>query len=206
VDPAARVCELEGKDFTVKLPWKVWASVVVAGIAVAAQAVGAVDVKVDFVKTFDFKAVRTWAWNPQSPGDVKMVRSAEDDPDAMRARAEPIIMNEVRDELEKRKWRLTMDPPDVTVTYFLLLSTNVSTQTVGQFLPANTMWGLPPFTPSTSSMKIMNQGSLVLDMSTKSGVVWRGLAEAQIKIGEDAKKREAKLREAVRDLLRRVPK
>jgi hypothetical protein len=43
-------------------------------------------------------------------------------------------------------------------------------------------------------------------MSTKSGVVWRGLAEAQIKIGEDAKKREAKLREAVRDLLRRVPK
>ena len=76
----------------VKMSWKVRASVVVAGIAVAVQAVMAVDVKVDFEKTFDFKAVRTWAWNPETPGDVKMVRSELDDPDAMKQRAEPIIM------------------------------------------------------------------------------------------------------------------
>jgi hypothetical protein len=189
----------------VTLPWNARAALVVAGIAVAAQVVLAVDVKVDVDKTFDFKAVRTWAWNAEGPGDVRMVRSAYDDSDAMRKRAEPIIMNDVRGEMEKRGWRLTTDRPDLTVTYFLLLSTNVSTQTVGQFLPANAMWGLPPFTPSTSSMKVMNQGSLVLDLNANKTVVWRGLAEAKIKVDEDGKTREAKLREAVRDLMRRVP-
>ena len=189
-----------------KLPWSIRASIVAAGIAIAVQVVLAVDVKVDFEKTFDFKAVRTWAWNPDSPGDVKMVRSALDNPEEMKARAEPIIMNEVRDELAARGWRLTMDPPDVTVTYFLLLSTNVTTQTVGQFLSPNAMWGVPPFAPTTQSMKIMNQGSLVLDLNANKKVVWRGLAEAKITPGEEAKKREAKLRGAVRDLLKRIPK
>jgi hypothetical protein len=166
----------------------------------------AVDVKVDFEKTFDFKAVKTWAWNADAPGDVKMARSATDDPDAMKKRAEPIIMSAVRDEMEKRGWRLTADSPDVRITYFLLLSTNVATQTVGQFMPANAMWGLPPFAPATSSMTVMNQGSLVLDLNAKTQVVWRGLAEAKVQPGEEDKKREAKLRDAVRDLLRRVPK
>ena len=51
----------------------------------------------------------------------------------------------------------------------------------------------------------MNQGSLVLDLSAKGTVVWRGVAQANIKIDADDKKREALLREGVRDLLRRYP-
>jgi hypothetical protein len=35
--------------------------------------------------------------------------------------------------------------------------------------------------------------------------VWRGVAQAKIKFGIDAKKRESLLREAVHDLLRRFP-
>jgi Domain of unknown function (DUF4136) len=190
----------------VKLPWRVRASVAVAGIAVAVQAVMAVDVRFDFEKTFDFKAVRTWAWNAEGPGEVKMVRSAADDPDAMRKRAEPVIMNAVKDEMDRRGWRLTTDAPDLSITYFLLLSTNVTTQTVGQFLPATAMWGLPPYAPATQSLKMMNQGSLLLDLNANKQVVWRGVAEAKIKMDEDAKRREARLREAVRDLLRKVPK
>ena len=189
-----------------KVPWKVRASVVIAGIAIAVQAVMAVDVKVQVEKTFDFKAVKTWAWNPEGPGDVKMVRSADDDPDAMRKRAEPIIMKTVLDEMDRRGWRLTTGQPDLSLTYFLLLSTNVTTQHVGQFLPATAMWGLPPFAPTTQALEFMNQGSLVLDMKSKDSFVWRGVAEAKIKIGEEAKRREERLRDAVKDLLRRVPK
>jgi hypothetical protein len=51
----------------------------------------------------------------------------------------------------------------------------------------------------------MNQGSLVLDVSANQNVVWRGVAEAQIKIATDDKRREAAIREAVRDLIRRFP-
>ena len=51
----------------------------------------------------------------------------------------------------------------------------------------------------------MNQGSLVLDLSAKGVVVWRGVAEAKVAFEVDDKKREALLREGVRDLLERYP-
>ena len=54
-------------------------------------------------------------------------------------------------------------------------------------------------------MKVMNQGSLVLDLSAKGVVVWRGVAQAKVAFEADDKKREALLREAVRDLLRALP-
>jgi hypothetical protein len=93
----------------------------------------------------------------------------------------------------------------VRVTYYLLLTTTASAQTMGQFLPATTGWGLPPFAPATQSLEIMNQGSLVIDMSAAGEVIWRGLAQAKIKTDSDNKRREELLREAVRDLLRRFP-
>ena len=81
----------------------------------------------------------------------------------------------------------------------------MSTQTMGQFLPGTVAWGLPPFAQATQSLKMMNQGALVLDLSAKGEVVWRGVAQARIDFDADDKKREALLREGVRDLLRRYP-
>ena len=51
----------------------------------------------------------------------------------------------------------------------------------------------------------MNAGSLVIDISSKDDIVWRGVAQATIEIGAEPKKRDALLREAVRDLLRKFP-
>jgi len=164
-----------------------------------------VDVRVEHDKAFDFKPVRTWAWNPGGPGDVKMTRTAEDDPDAMKARAEPVILDAVPTEMTRRGLQQAASQPDLTLTYYLLLTINTSAQTLGQFLPATAAWGLPPFAPATQSLTLMNRGSLVLDLSAGGVVVWRGVAQANIKFEADNKKREAVLREAVRDLLRRYP-
>jgi hypothetical protein len=168
-------------------------------------ALARVDVHVEFDKTFNFKDVRTWGWNPAAPGEVKMARTREDDPDAMKARAEPIILDAVASEIARRGLTRDAAAPDLTVTYYLLLTTNFSAQTIGQFLPATTGWGLPPFAPATQSLTMMNQGSLVLDLSAQGTVVWRGLAQSKIKVDADEKRREALLRESVRDLLRRYP-
>ena len=92
--------------------------------------------KVDFDKTFDFKKVKTWGWHPHGPGDVKMARTQQDDPEAMRKRAEPIIVDAVTTEMGRRGLTPAASAPDVTVIYYLLLTTNMSTQTIGQFLPA----------------------------------------------------------------------
>ena len=52
---------------------------------------------------------------------------------------------------------------------------------------------------------MMNRGSLVLDLSAKGAVVWRGVAQANISFDADEKKRESLIREGVRDLLKRYP-
>jgi hypothetical protein len=165
----------------------------------------ALKVNVEFDKTFNFKAVRTWAWSPDGPGQVMMARSTYDNKAAMKQRAEPPIVEEVTGGLTKRGLQQATAAPDVTVTYYLLLTTNMSAQTMGQFLPATTAWGLPPFHQATQSLKMMNHGSLVLDLSAKGTVVWRGVAQAEIKMDTSDEKREALLREGVRDLLERYP-
>ena len=159
----------------------------------------------EFDKTFDFKPVRTWAWNPKGAGEVIMARTADDNPETMKRAAEPSILDEAAKVMASRKLQPATAEPDLTLTYYLLLSTGASAQTMGQFLPATTAWGLPPFAPSTQSLQVMNQGSLVLDFSANGTVVWRGVAQAQIKMDADNKKRESLLREGVRDLLRRFP-
>jgi hypothetical protein len=166
--------------------------------------VQAIDVRVEKEKAFDFASVRTWGWNAADRGAVMMARTQEDDPAAMKARAEPIVVDAVNTAMMLTGLQQAAQP-DLTVKYYLLLTTNVNAQTAGQFLPATAMWGLPPFAQSTQSLTVMHQGSLVIDLTSKGEVVWRGAAEAKIKIGEDERKQEAALRGAVRDLLKKYP-
>jgi hypothetical protein len=165
----------------------------------------AVDVKTQYDKAFDFKTVRTWGWNPEFRGDVKMARTPDDDPEVMKQKAEPWIVDAVAKEMERRKLTHADANPDVTVTYYLLLSTGASAQIMGQFLPATTQWGVPPFAPATQSLEIMNQGSLVLDVTRNKTVIWRGVAQAKISLDSTDQKREQKVREGVRDLLKKFP-
>jgi len=164
-----------------------------------------VDVRVEHSKTFDFRPVRTWAWNPEGPGHVRMARTQADDPEAVRQKVEPWILDAVDTEMTRLGLQNATAQPQLTLTYFLLLTTNMSGQTVGQFLPSTTMWALPPFNSSTQSLKLMNQGSLVLDLSANGTVVWRGVAETKIDFDVDDRKRESLIREGVRDLLKRYP-
>lgn len=164
-----------------------------------------VDVKVEHNKAFDFRPVRTWAWNAKEAGRVIMSRTQDDDPEAMKRRAEPVIMDAVAKETTARGLKQAESEGDLTLTYYLLLSTGTSAQTIGQFLPATSAWGLPYFPQATQSLSVMNHGSLVLDLSAKDAVVWRGVAQAKISFDVDDKKREALLREGVRDLLKRYP-
>ena len=186
---------------------RVTLAIVATGVFLVSHTVLAgIDVKVDFDKAFDFKSAHTWGWNPAGAGHIRMARTQDDDPEVMRARAEPVIVEAVTKELTGRGLQQATTAPDLRVTYYLLLSNSTSAQTLGQFLPATTQWAVPPFAAATTSLEIMHQGSLVLDFNAGERIVWRGVAEAKIKLDSDDKKREALLREAVRDLLRRYPR
>lgn len=164
-----------------------------------------VDVNIEHDKAFDFKSARTWAWNPKGAGDVIVARTKDDDPAAIKRKAEPLILDAVAGEMMGRGLQPAAAQPDLIITYYLLLTNNMTTQSLGQFLPATTAWGYTLVAPATQSIKMMNQGALVLDMSAKDVVVWRGVAQARVAFEADDKKREAILREGVRDLFKRYP-
>jgi hypothetical protein len=164
-----------------------------------------VDVNIEHDKAFDFKSARTWAWNPKGAGDVIIARTKDDDPATMKRKAEPLILDAVSAEMMRRGLQPAASQPDLILTYYLLLTNNMTTQSLGQFLPATTAWGYTLVAPATQSIKMMNQGALVLDLSAKDVVVWRGVAQARVAFEADDKKREAILREGVRDLFRRYP-
>ena len=175
------------------------------GVGIAIQPVGAVKVRVEFDKMFDFSQLRTWAWKADGAGQVVLARTREDDPEAFKQRAEPIILEAVNTEMPRRGLKPATGTPDATLIYYLLLTVGSSAQSLGQFLPSTAQWGLPYFAPSTTSLSVIQQGSLVLDISANGKLVWRGIGEAEIEPGIDEKKRTALIREGVRDLLRRFP-
>src|SRR6186713_1713788 len=114
---------------------KVSTWLVATAVALAVQTALALDVKVGFDKAFDFKAVHTWGWKSDGPGKVIMARTADDDPEAMQKRVDPVLMSEVEAQMTERGLKPATSAPDVFVTYFLLLSTGANAQTIGQFLP-----------------------------------------------------------------------
>src|SRR5262245_61725380 len=106
----------------------------------------AVKVQTQFEKGYDFSKFRTWAWNDTGAGEVKMARTADDDPEALRQKAEPIIKEAVAAEFPNRGITAAAAgaKPDLEITYYLLVTVGTQSQQIGQFLPAVAQWGLPP--------------------------------------------------------------
>lgn len=176
-----------------------------AVVALAAQSVvAAVKVRVNFDKSFDFKNAKTWVWSEKA-GDVMVARTPTDDPESIKQLAEPVIRQAVAAEFPRRGLQPASGTADLKLTYYLLLTVGSSAQIAGQFLPAVTDWGVPPFLPSTNSLEVIEQGSLVFDLAANDRVVWRGVGEAKIKMGLEQEKRVALIHEAVREIMKKYP-
>ena len=181
---------------------------VLAGwVLLLATSDAAMKVKSDHDPKFDFTKSRTWAWNAKEAGRVITARTANDNPEEIRSRAEPIIVEAVSAEMARRK---VLEPagsgaPDLTLAYTLLLTLGSQSQQVGQFVPSTMEWGIVPFNGATQSLRGFEQGSLLLDISANGNIVWRAVAQAEIKPGTPPDKRNALLREAVVHLLAKYP-
>jgi hypothetical protein len=165
------------------------------------------DLKVDYDKKFSFAGVKTWAWHPDGPGDVRLAITAEDDPKKVAARVDPIIIPSVEREMTARGLARTAGDADVYVHYYVLATVNQLSQIQGQFVPAVPDWGLPPFLTSTSALSVYPVGSLIIDVTSKAdrAIVWRGAAERKIDVTKPDAERRKVLENAVRDLLKRFP-
>ena len=182
-----------------------FAVIIAAGFVLAVRpGMAAIDVKMNFDKTFDFTKAKTWGWSV-GVGDVVAGRTPKDDPQEIRKRAEPVIVEEVAAQLPARGLKSANDAPDLTLRYYLLLTVGDQMQEMGQFVPAVVDWGLPLFAPETTSYEVIQKGSLVFDFSAKGLVVYRSVAEAKIKMDGDPNYREKLLRDTVTASLKKYP-
>lgn len=185
---------------------------VVAAMLAAPIALSAgVKVRSEYDKSFDFRGLTTWAWHPESAGDVRMAVTADDNPAAMKERFEPVILDAVQKEMAARGLNLAdaSGTPQLFVNYYVLISTNQSRQTMGQFLPTVPEWGIPPFSyGATQSLKVFEEGSLVLDVtSTKTRqLIWRGMAVAELQRKSAPQDRDTRLRAAIAEVVKKFPK
>lgn len=181
----------------------------VAGlILVAVPLTARVKVQVGFDPAVDFSPLKTFAWPSDGAGQVKMAVTKDDDPEALKARFEPVIVASAEQALAKKGFVKTAEgqAADFLVTYFALVSVSTSGQTLGQFLPGTVAWGLPPFPAATTSLKIYEQGSLVLEiMSAERKPLWRGMAQAEVHRDRTQAQREKKLTEVVNDIVKQFP-
>jgi hypothetical protein len=167
-------------------------------------------VKVDVMHDpqFDFRTVRTFAWHPDGIGEVKVLIKNSGDPEVLRKLFEPVIKPAVEQELAARGLTPAQGgPPDVYIYYYVLLTAGDSSQYMGQFVSPTMEWGLPPFQGATQSLKIYEQGSLILDLSSPvlKSAVWRGVAKAEVDRQNSDEKRNRRIREAIRDMMKRYP-
>jgi len=185
-------------------------TLVVVGILALAVAVvqAGVKVRADFDKEYDFSKVRTFGWHPDGAGEVKLLMREGGDPEQIRARWEPTIKDAVEKEMAKRGLvPAASGTPDLLMHYYFLSGPNSESQYRGQFVGAVPPWGLPDFAMTTTSFKIFEQGTLVLDFvdGPKRQIVWRGIAEAEVDRQRSPAERDKRLREAIGELLKKYP-
>jgi len=179
------------------------------GMAVVLEAAPKIKVKAAPDPKFDFSTVKTWAWDADA-GDVKMALTATDNPAALKARIDPLLRKFVTDAMTRAGLTAPAGgPPDVQLHYYVLVTINMTGQTMGQFLPTVPYWGLPPFAPQTQSLEVVTKGSLVLDAMQPGPVgdrkvVWRGIAESTVADDIKDAEREARLKYAADELIKRL--
>jgi len=185
------------------------ACLVVLALAITTVGIQAgMKVKVEFDKLYDFTKLRTFAWHPDGAGEVKILELHGGDPEEIRARWEPTIKDAVEQELAKRGLvPATTGAPDLFLHYYFLAGPNSESQYRGQFIGAVPNWGVPDFEMTTTSLKIFEQGTLVLDLidAPKRSIVYRGIAEAEVNRQRTPAEREKRLRDGVIELLKKYP-
>jgi hypothetical protein len=177
-------------------------------IAAASISLSALDVHVESDPNFDFTPLKTWTMNPKGAGNAVRIISADDDSTQLKQNFETRILPLVQNGFVKRGFaKASSGQPDFYVTCYVLVTAGSSSQQMGQFLQPVPEWGLPYFAPSTSALSVFPKGSLILDIapSATNEVVWRGVAQAELKWDDSDKKREEHVRDAVDQLLKKFP-
>jgi hypothetical protein len=189
---------------------RIASALLLAVVALAASLAGAsIKIKIEFDKTYNFAALRTYGWHPDGAGEVKLLSTLEEDPAAVLARFGPVLQGALEVELAKRG--LVPAPagtkPNVYIHYYILIGPNSESQFRGQFIGGVPAWGLPDFAMTTTALKIYEQGTVVLDFVDvpRMEIIYRGIGQTELQRMRSAQERDQRVRDGVAELLKKFP-
>ncbi len=177
------------------------------GATMALVAAG-IEVEVQHDARANFAAVTSYSWLPSPPPTTDVAPGTMRDPLVVQRELEPIIVGAVDAQLQRRGIRKQAADGDVQVVYYLSHGTTINASTLGSYYAyaADFYVYQPPGGGQTTSMKVIEEGSLVIDVVDNAKAIWRGTARAQIHRENDDAKRQKLIQEAVKKLFDRWPK
>ena len=173
---------------------------VLAASALLAQACASISVDREFDPDANFAAYQTFDWMPTESRRVDL-----------RAR-DPMVEQRIRDAIErelgaKGLQKAGSDEPDVRIAYLLVLQDGLDPQTM--YETSDPDWRYRTYGPARTATRtqFLTTGTLVIDVfdSGRKELVWRGVAEGEVKDIQDPEKRTARINSAVKDILAEFP-
>ena len=176
-----------------------------AGLAVVGAAKIDIDVQVD--KNANFGLVKSYTWLPSPPITTDIAPGIVRDPKVVQAELEPIIVGAVDAEFAKRGIRKAAEGGDVQVVYYLSHGSTINAATMGSYYQyAADFYVGNIYGGQTTSIKVIEEGSLVVDIVDDKRAIWRGHASAQINRENDDAKRRKVIEDAVKKMFEKYPK
>lgn len=186
-------------------------SSIATGMAVAAGVVvllaAKIDIEVHRAANANFAAIKTYTWLPSPPPTTQIAPGVVRDPMVVQRELEPIIVSAVDAEFARRGLRKVAENGDVQVVYYLSHGTDMVASTMGSYYQYATdfyVGGI--YGGQTTFTKVIEQGSLVLDIVDDRRAIWRAQASAKINRENDDAKRKKLIEEAVKKMFAKYPK
>jgi Domain of unknown function (DUF4136) len=190
-----------------RFPWAaaIAAIALLAGMAVLVAA--KIDIEVHRAKNANFEVIKTYTWLPSPPPTTDVAPGLMRDPKVVQQELDPIIVGAVDAEFRKRGLQRVADGGDVQVVYYLSHGTSINASTMGSYYQyAADFYVGGVYGGQTTYVKVIEEGSLVVDVVDDRRAIWRAQASAKINRENDDAKRRKLIEEAVAKMFAKYPK
>ena len=178
-------------------------------VVAAAAALEAAKIKVEARREqVDFSAIKTYVWLPSPPPTAEVAPGVMRDPRVIQKELEPTILSTADRELAAHGWKRVEGPgADVQIVYYLSQGVGFNASTVGQYYQYATGYALivSPLLAPTESVKVIEEGTLIIDVVQDRKAIWRGTAKGTINRDNSDEKRLKNVADAVKKLIAKLP-
>ena len=166
-----------------------------------------INVEVQFDKNANFEVIKTYTWLPSPPPTTDVAPGMMRDPKLVQQELDPIIVGAVNAEFKKRGLTPVTEGGDVRVVYYLSHGTSINASTMGSYYQyATDFYVGGVYGGQTTYAKVIEEGSLVVDVVDDRRAIWRATASAKINRENDDAKRRKLIEDAVQKMFAKYPK